>query len=175
MQTFINLIQIGSINTEKDFYSKYKKGELMDNAYSIIKSFASDLTIHKYQAVSINYAKYGLEKANFLYNGTINTIIYYDETNTYNLLVGKLPNSDKPEILITDFILDALKHFGIVDSNSTIYSILNKYIDLGYSTNFKIVGVIETNYKNGCIFLNINLIMLLMNMINLCKDLSMII
>ena len=31
-----------SINTEKDFYSKYKKGELMDNAYSIIKSFASD-------------------------------------------------------------------------------------------------------------------------------------
>lgn len=136
-----------SINTEKDFYSKYKKGELMDNAYSIIKSFASDLTIHKYQTVSINYAKYGLEKANFLYNGTINTIIYYDETNTYNLLAGKLPNSDKPEILITDFILDALKHFGIVDSNSTIYSILNKYIDLGYSTNFKIVGVIETNYK----------------------------
>lgn len=36
---------------------------------------------------------------------------------------------------------------GIVDSNSTIYSILNQYIYLGYSTNFKIVGVIETNYK----------------------------
>ncbi len=136
-----------SINTEKDFYSKYKKGELMDNAYGVIKNFASDLTLHKYQTVSINYAKYGLEKANFLYNGILNTIIYYDETNTYNLLAGKLPHPDKPEILITDFILDALKHFGIVDSNSTIYSILNQYIDLGYSTNFKIVGVIETNYK----------------------------
>ena len=58
-----------SINTEKDFYSKYKKGELMDNAYGVIKNFASDLTLHKYQTVSINYAKYGLEKANFLYNG----------------------------------------------------------------------------------------------------------
>ena len=74
-----------SINTEKDFYSKYKKGELMDNAYSIIKSFASDLTIHKYQTVSINYAKYGLEKANFLYNGTINTIIYYLPNSFHHL------------------------------------------------------------------------------------------
>lgn len=31
----------------------------------------------------------------------------YEETNTYNLLAGKLPHPDKPEILITDFILDA--------------------------------------------------------------------
>ena len=130
-----------------DFYSKYKLGNLMDNAYDIIKRFAPDLTLHKYQEVSINYAKYGLEKANFLYSGILNTIIYYDETNTYNLLAGRLPNTNDPEILITDFLLDSLKNFGVVDTNATIYSILNQYLDLGYATDFKIVGVVETNYR----------------------------
>lgn len=135
-----------SNSSSDDFYAKYTKGELMDNAYSTIKSFTNDLIIHKYQSVSVDYSKYNIEKANFLYSGTIDTIIYFDPTNTYELLAGTLPNSEKPEILITDFLLDALKHFGIVSNNTTIYSIINTYLDLGYQTSFKVVGVIKTNY-----------------------------
>lgn len=133
-------------SSSKDFYAKYTKGELMDGAYDIIKHFTNDLIIHKYQTVNVDYSKYNIEKANFLYSGTINTIIEYDPSNTYELLAGTLPNSHEPEILITDFLLDALKHFGIVSTNTTIYSIINTYLDLGYSVKFKVVGVIQTNY-----------------------------
>lgn len=130
----------------KDFYAKYTKGELMENAYSTIKNYTNDLIIHKYQTVSVDYSKYNIEKANFLYSGTIDSIIYFDPTNTYELLTGTLPDSNQPEILITDFLLDALKHFGIISSHATIYSVLNTYLDLGYPEDFKIVGVIKTNY-----------------------------
>ena len=70
-------------NSNKDFYDKYQKGKLDDNAYENIKKYASDLTIHKYQSISVRYVtKYQLEKANFLYTGKINTVILYDPTNT---------------------------------------------------------------------------------------------
>lgn len=136
-------------STEKsnDFYAKYEMGELMNGAYNAIKQFAPDITMHKYQSVSINYSKYNIEKYNFLYKGTIDTVIYFDPTNTYNLLAGQLPNVEAPEILITDYLLDAFKHFGIVDINTNIYNIINKHIDLGYNVSFKVVGVIGTNYN----------------------------
>lgn len=134
--------------TNNDFYSKYEKGNLMDNSYAIIKQFSPDLIIHKYQKVSINYAKYLIEKANFLYSGKIDTIILFDPSNAYKLIAGRLPNSSEAEILITDFLLDAFKHFGIFDKNAQIYDVLNKQIDLGYDIDFKIVGVIESNYKD---------------------------
>ena len=140
-------IEKNNIDKSDDFYAKYQKSPLMNNAYSVIKRISKDLTLHKYQEVNIDYSKYNIEKANYLYQGKINTIILYDETNNYKLLAGKLPNSEEPEIIITDYLVDALKHFGIVDSNANIYNIINKYFDFGYSTHFKVVGVVETNYK----------------------------
>ena len=86
--------------TTNDFYSKYEKGNLMDNSYAIIKQFSPDLIIHKYQKVSINYAKYLIEKANFLYSGKIDTIILFDSSNSYKLIAGRLPDSGAPEILM---------------------------------------------------------------------------
>ena len=136
-----------NIDTSHDFYSKYQKSPLMNDAYSIIKRISNDLTLHKYQSVNIDYSKYNIEKANFLYQGKINTIILFDNTNEYKLLAGKLPNNEEPEILITDYLIDAFKHFGIVDSNTNIYNIINKYFDFGYHIQFKVVGVVETNYK----------------------------
>ena len=136
-----------SNNLSDDYYAKYEKSPLMNDAYTVIKRISNDLTLHKYQSVNIDYSKYNIEKSNFLYQGKINTIILFDKTNNYKLLAGKLPNVDEPEILITDYLVDAFKHFGIVDSNSNIYNIINKYFDFGYQTHFKVVGVVETNYK----------------------------
>lgn len=147
--TYTNIFQYNSNSTEKtdNFYDKYQMGELMNGAYNKIKEFTPDITMHKYQSVSINYAKYNIEKANFLYKGTLDTIIYYDPSNSYNLLAGQLPNPEAPEILITDYLLDAFKYFGIIDINTNIYNIINKHIDLGYNVTFKVVGVIGTNYN----------------------------
>lgn len=136
-----------SSDTSSDFYAKFEKSPLMNDAYTIIKRISNDLTLHKYQTVNINYSSYNIEKSNYLYQGRINTIILFDNTNDYRLLAGKLPNSEEPEILITDYLLDAFKHFGIVDSKTNIYTIINKYFDFGYTTHFKVVGVVETNYK----------------------------
>lgn len=148
--TYTDIYQYHPTDSTKksdDFYAKYEMGELMSGAYNAIKQFAPDITMHKYQSVSINYSKYNIEKANFLYKGTIDTVIYYDSSNTYNLLAGQLPNPEAAEILITDYLLDAFKHFGIVDINTNIYNIINKHIDLGYNVSFKVVGVIGTNYN----------------------------
>ncbi len=136
-----------NIDLSKDYYAKYEHSPLMDNAYSVIKQIDKDLILHKYQPVNINYAKYNIERANFLYKGIIDTMIYYDNTNTYKLLAGKLPNPEEPEILITDYLVEAFKYFGIVDSSSNMYNIINKYFDFGYDINFKVVGIVETNFN----------------------------
>lgn len=131
----------------KDYYAKYEYSNLMDNSYSIIKQISKDMTVHKYQNVNINYAKYNIERANFLYKGIIETMIYYDESNNYRLLAGKLPNPEEPEILITDYLVEAFKYFGIVSSDSDMYEIINKYFDFGYNIHFKVVGIVETNFN----------------------------
>ena len=135
-----------NVDDSKDFYAKYEKSPLMNSAYSVIKNISEDLTLHKYQVVNIDYSKYNIEKANFLYKGKIDTMIYYDETNNYKLIAGKLPNPNEPEILITDYLVEAFKYFGIVDSSSNMYNIINKYFDFGYQVHFKVVGVVETNF-----------------------------
>ena len=136
-------------NSNKDFYDKYQKGKLDDNAYENIKKYASDLTIHKYQSISVRYVtKYQLEKANFLYTGKINTVILYDPTNTYRIYAGRLPNPNEPEILITDFLFESFKHFGLIDKNAQVYDILNRWYDFGLETDLKIVGIVQTEYSN---------------------------
>ena len=114
-----------------------------------IKKYASDLTIHKYQSISVRYVtKYQLEKANFLYTGKINTVILYDPTNTYRIYAGRLPNPNEPEILITDFLFESFKHFGLIDKNAQVYDILNRWYDFGLETDLKIVGIVQTEYSN---------------------------
>ena len=144
-----------SFVNENDFYSKYEMGSLADNSYETIKSFTKDLTIHKYQKASICYTtSYQLEKANFLYTGYIDTVIMYDPTNNYRLYAGRLPNPDEPEILITDFMIDAFKHFGLFDKESQVYDILNRWYDFGLETDLKIVGVVQTEYNNWLRLIN---------------------
>lgn len=131
-----------------DFYSQYQMSILENGSYNSIKKIAPDLTIHKYENISIDYTKYQSERENFLYRGKIDTIIRYDETNTYKLFAGRLPNNEKAEILITDYLFEAFKHFGLIDQNATVYDILNRSFDFGFESNLKIVGIVETQYRN---------------------------
>ncbi len=145
---YTDIYESSGIVNENDFYAQFQRENLSSGSYEKIKSIAPDLTLHKYQKISINYAGYSLERANFLYSGYLNTVIYYDNTNTYNLISGRLPQDGSNEILITDYLFDSLKHFNKINSSSTIYSLLDTSLNLGIDQDFKIVGVIETNYKN---------------------------
>ena len=145
---YTDIYQSDGITNPNDFYAQYQKTHLESGSYENIKSISSDLTLHKYQNISINYAGYTIDRANFLYSGYLNTVIYFDETNTYNLLSGTLPSNEKPEILITDYLFDAFKYFKLFDSSDTIYSVIGTPIDLGIGQQFIITGVVESNYKN---------------------------
>lgn len=134
--------------SKNDFYAKYQMSQLENGSYDTIKNIASELTIHKYENMIIDYTKYQSERQNFLYRGKIDTIIRYDETNTYKLLAGRCPFNDKNEILITDYLFEAFKHFGLIDQNSQIYDILNRSFDFGFEESLIIVGIVETQYRN---------------------------
>lgn len=147
---YTDIYQYIETNTSdtNDFYSKYQMGTLENGSYDSIKAIAPDLTLHKYENLSIDYTKYQSERENFLYRGKIDTIIRYDETNNYKLFAGRVPQNDAIEILITDYLFEAFKHFGLIDQNATIYDILNRSFDFGFESSLKIVGIVETQYRN---------------------------
>lgn len=134
--------------SKDDFYAKYQMSQLDNGSYDTIKNLTSELTIHKYENIIIDYTKYQSERQNFLYRGKIDTIIRYDETNTYKLLAGRRPFNDKNEILITDYLFESFKHFGLIDQNSQIYDILNRSFDFGFEESLIVVGIVETQYRN---------------------------
>lgn len=134
--------------SKDDFYAKYQMSKIEDGSYDIVKNLAPELTIHKYENLIIDYTKYQSERQNFLYRGKIDTIIRYDETNTYQLLAGRRPLNDRNEILITDYLFEAFKHFGLIDQNSQIYDILNRSFDFGFEEQLIIVGIVETQFRN---------------------------
>ncbi len=137
-----------SVVDTTDFYSKYQMSQLENGSYDYIKDITPNLTIHKYENITIDYTKYQSERENFLYRGTIDTIIRYDSTNTYKLFAGRVPENDKTEIIITDYLFESFKHFGLIDQNSQVYDILNRSFDFGFEENLKIVGIVETQYRN---------------------------
>ena len=94
-----------------DFYAKYNYGDLPEDSYSIIKEGVPELTLHKYETVEIKYAGAYIENKNYFYTGVINTLIEYDKTNTYKLLVGRTPKEHTQEIMISDYLISALQYF----------------------------------------------------------------
>lgn len=134
-------------NDSSDYYAKYNYGELDNNSYDIIKENLPELTLHKYKNVSIDYAGYYIENKNYFYTGTINTLIEYDETNTYKLLAGRTPKKGTKEIMITDYLISAFKYFNLVPSYNNYEDYLGIYLDLSYYTNYQVVGIIDTNFE----------------------------
>ena len=130
-----------------DFYAKYNYGDLPEDSYSIIKEGVPELTLHKYETVEIKYAGAYIENKNYFYTGVINTLIEYDKTNTYKLLVGRTPKEHTQEIMISDYLISALQYFDLVPKYETYEEYLGMYLDLNWHENYKVVGIIDSNYE----------------------------
>lgn len=132
---------------KENFYNKYNGVELTNNSYSKIKEQLPELNIYKYEKVKINYAKKDADIFTSFYPGYIETLIEFDSSNEYDLICGRLPNQDAKEILITDYLVSAFNYYHTYFINGTNYDYLNKYLDLNINDDYKIVGVIKTNYQ----------------------------
>lgn len=132
---------------KENYYNKFNSVELSLNAYSDIKKEIPELIVHKYENVNIKYANKDIEIATDFYPGYINTLVEYDKSNSYSLLAGRLPNENEKEILITDYLVSAFNYFDILMPEGTYFDYLNKTIDLTTEKNYKIVGIIDTNYE----------------------------
>ena len=130
-----------------NYYNKYNSTALDPNSYSTIKKELPNLIVHQYAPININYAGQNIENRNYFFTGVIDNLIKFDKTNTYNLVCGRLPREDKKEILITDFLYEAFKYFGLYPNLDSITDIINQRINLKNEKNYTIVGVIKTNYE----------------------------
>lgn len=153
---YTNIKRYVPLEQQDDYYSKYNYGDLPENSYSIIKEGVPELTLHKYEEVEISYAGAYLENKNFFYTGSINTIIEYDSTNTYRLLAGRVPKEKTQEILITDYLIASLKYFKLVPSYDNYEDYLGMYLDLNWRHNYKVVGIIDSNYEKWVKFSRIS-------------------
>ena len=150
-------VPIQNTNTD-DFYAQYNYGDLPANSYNIIKEGIPELTLHKYETVEIKYARTHIENKNYFYTGIINTLIEYDETNTYNLLCGRKPNLETQEIMISDYLIAALQYFDLVPIYDNYEDYLGMYIDLNWYDNYQVVGIIDSNYEKWVKFSRLNTI-----------------
>lgn len=135
-------------NKDKSFYDKYNSDELNLNSYQNIKKEIPELIVHKYENIMYNYAKKDIDFSTSFYTGYVETLIEYDKSNTYELIAGRLPNEDEKEILITDYLVSAFNYFNTFFEDGSVYDYLNKYINLSINDNYKIVGIVKTNYSN---------------------------
>lgn len=135
-------------NDNSSYYDKYNSKELSVNSYDKIKKELDQLIIHKYEKVNFKYAGKNMDVKTDFYTGYIDTLIQFDPTNEYVLLAGRLPNENKKEILITDYLVSAFNYFNVYMDEGSYQDYLYKYIDLTVNSDYQIVGVIDTNFEN---------------------------
>lgn len=141
-------IELSKEDIEENEYNKYASTALQGNSLTKIKESVSDITIHEYKPVEIYYTDLNLENSNYFYTGYISSIICFDETNSYDLIAGRLPNANTKEILITDYLAAAFDYFNIYPSINNIYDYLNQRLSLTHNNDYVIVGIIKTNYDD---------------------------
>lgn len=145
---YTDILEYLPIDDNNSFYSQYNGVDLSANSYETIKQEIPEMNIYKYEKVNINYAKKDIDIFSPFYPGYIQTLISYDATNSYELLAGRLPDENKKEILITDYLVSAFNFFHTLMDEGTYYDYLNKYLDLNFQKDYKIVGIVKTNYQN---------------------------
>ena len=137
-------------------YDKYIGAPLTKNSYQEIKSKINDLNLHQYSVVNIDVTGARKYLGNYFFTGDINYIIKFDPTNSYELIAGRTPNgpsdefdikNDFKEVMITDYLVEMFNFYGIYPSAVLPQDYLNKTINLKEYENYKIVGVIKTNYE----------------------------
>lgn len=141
-------VELSDKEIKENEYNKFASQPLYGNNLETIKNSVNNITIHEYNPVTIYYDEINIEDANYFYTGYISSIIRFDETNNYELICGRLPNKDAKEILITDYLASAFDYFELYPSVNNIYDYLNMRLDLNHYDNYKIVGIIKTNFED---------------------------
>lgn len=130
-----------------NFYDDYQGIFLPLNSYENLKNLNPNLNIHKYQYIGLDIAKDDYKIARSYYPGKIETVILYDTHNTYQLWAGRLPEENKNEILITDYLIDHLIYYNLLPSSLSYFDYLDRYLNV-FDDNFQIVGILKTNHDH---------------------------
>ncbi len=129
------------------FYDDYIGNSLPLNSYEAIKDKFPELTVHQYQNVNIDLVGLDEERNHKFYTGFVDYLVKYDETNSYKLRAGRLPIDGHHEILITDYLAEMFDYFNLYGDVNHYTDYLGRYINITSENQYKIVGILETNYE----------------------------
>ena len=142
---------------KNSIYDDYIGTQLPNNAYETIKEKIPSLTVHEYKNVSINYADYSSQIDSF-FTGELSYLTKFDSRNSYKLLYGRTPQEGKQEIMITDFIAESFIRLNYLQEAKSYADFLGRYITIATDTNYKIVGIIDTNFEKYTQFSKLDII-----------------
>ncbi len=136
-------------------YDDYIGSVLEAGSYEDVRKATPGLNIHEYQNVAISILQNSTSRfTNDFYPGEIQYYTKYDNRNTYDILVGRTPIEGKHEIMITDYLISMFEYFDFFDKEDNISNYIGKHLQLGTDCNYRICGIINTNYENYLDLLN---------------------
>ena len=138
-------------------YDEYIGVQLPNNSYETIKEKIPSLTVHEYKNVSINYADYTSQIDSF-FTGELSYLTKFDNRNNYKLLYGRVPQEGKQEIMITDFMAESFIRLNYLQEARNYADFLSRYITIATDTQYKIVGIIDTNFEKYTQFSKLDII-----------------
>jgi len=130
-----------------DFYQKYFAVVPSSGEYETMKALYPAYNIFNFKTTQIDIARMNTEANDYFYQGSINSIVGYDSTNQYDLLYGRTPLDTEKELLITDYVASMLIHYETYPNVTSYLDLVNRRIDLNVHKDYKIVGIIQTNYE----------------------------
>ena len=142
---------------KNSIYDDYIGTQLPYDAYETIKEKIPSLTLHEYKNVSIQYSDYSSQIDSF-FTGELSYLTKFDSRNSYNLLYGRVPVDGRKEIMITDFIAESFIRLNYLQEAKNYADYIGRYITVATDTQYKIVGIIDTNFEKYTHFSKLDII-----------------
>jgi putative ABC transport system permease protein len=138
----------GTGNTgQNDFYDQYFAVTPSIGEYEKLRGKYPDFNIFNFKTTQIDIAHMDTEANDYFYSGMISSVVEYDPINDYQLMIGRVPKPEEKEILITDYVASMLIHYQKYPFVTNMSELLNRQMDLNVHQNYKIVGIIQTNFE----------------------------
>ena len=142
---------------KNSIYDDYIGTQLPYDAYETIKEKIPSLTLHEYKNVSIQYSDYSSQIDSF-FTGELSYLTKFDSRNSYNLLYGRVPVDGRKEIMITDYIAESFIRLNYLQEAKNYADFIGRYITVATDTQYKIVGIIDTNFEKYTHFSKLDII-----------------
>jgi len=130
-----------------DYYDQFYAVAPPLGEYDIITTLFPDYNIHHFKTTQIDLAGMAIENNDFFYKGSITSIVRYRNENRFDLLMGRIPTTGEKEVLITDYVASMLIHYRKIPGVETFFDLVNRRIDLNVHSQYKIVGILRTNFE----------------------------